>query len=81
MLEADDGTPIYMMNRGYRHAPPDVAARQEALEPVEPTEYYMRIAPTFETPIGKHDWLTRTIIVGSAERRSDHSIFDYYAVL
>jgi hypothetical protein len=80
-LEADDGTPIYMMNRGYRHAPPDVAARQEALEPVEPTEYYMRIAPTFETPIGKHDWLTRTIIVGSAERRSDHSIFDYYAVL
>jgi hypothetical protein len=81
MLEADDGTPIYMMNRGYRHAPPDVAARQEALEPVDPSEYYMRIAPSFETPIGKHDWLTRTIIVGSAERRSDHSIFDYYAVL
>ena len=35
----------------------------------------------FETPPGKHDWLTRTIIVGSAERRTDHSIFDYYAVL
>ena len=81
MLEADDGTPIYMINRGYRHAPPATAARMEALEPVEPSEYYMRIAPSFETPIGKHDWLTRTIIVGSAERRSDHSIFDYYAVL
>jgi hypothetical protein len=81
MLEADDGTPIYMMNRGFRHAPPETAARMEALEPVEPSEYYMRIAPSFETPVGKHDWLTRTIIVGSAERRSDHSIFDYYAVL
>ena len=81
MLEADDGTPIYMMNRGYRHAPPGRRRAQEALEPVEPSEYYMRIAPSFETPVGKHDWLTRTIIVGSAERRSDHSVFDYYAVL
>ena len=81
MLEADDGTQIYMINRGYRHAPPATAARMEALEPVEPSEYYMRVAPSFETPVGKHDWLTRTIIVGSAERRTDHSVFDYYAVL
>lgn len=81
MLEADDGTPIYMINRGFRHAPPETAKRMEALEPVEPSEYYMRIAPSFETPVGKHDWLTRTIIVGSAERRTDHSVFDYYAVL
>ena len=81
LLEADDGTMIYMMNRSYRHAPPATAARMEALDPVEPSEYYMRVMPTFETPVGKHDWLTRTIIVGSAERRSDHSIFDYYAVL
>ena len=81
MLEADDGTQIYMQNRGYRHAPPETAARMEALEPVDPTMYYMRVAPTFETPAGKHDWLMRTIIVGSAQRHADHSIFDYYAVL
>jgi hypothetical protein len=53
----------------------------EALEPVDSSQYYMRMTPVFETPVGKHDWLTRTVIVGSAERHADHSIFDYYAVL
>jgi hypothetical protein len=81
MLEADDGALIYMQNRGYRHAPPETAARMEALDPVDPSMYYMRLAPTFETPAGKHAWLMRTIIVGSAARQADHSIFDYYAVL
>lgn len=81
MLEADDGTQIYMRNVGYRHAPPETARKMEALEPVEPDAYYMRLAPTFDTPIGPHDWLTRTVIVGRAERQADHSIFDYFAVL
>jgi hypothetical protein len=81
MLEADDGTTIYMTNRGFRHAPPETAAKMEALEPVDSSQYYMRMTPVFETPVGKHDWLTRTVIVGSAERHADHSIFDYYAVL
>ena len=81
MLEADDGTMIYMLNRGFRHALPETAARMEALDPVDPSLYYMRVAPSFETPVGKHDWLTRTVIVGSAARQADHSIFDYYAVL
>jgi len=81
MLEADDGTQIYMMNRGYRHAPPETAAKMEALTPVDPSQYYMRLSPSFEAPPGKHDWMMRTIIVGSAERQADHSVFDYYAVL
>ena len=82
MLEADDGTMIYMLNRGFRHAPAETAARMEALDPtVDPSMYYMRVNPSFETPVGKHDWLTRTVIVGSARRNADHSIFDYYAVL
>jgi hypothetical protein len=41
----------------------------------------MRLAPTFDTPRGPHDWLTRTVIVGRAERHADHSVFDYFAVL
>jgi len=81
MLEASDGTLIIIKNRGFRHAPPDVLRRMEALEPVDPLEYYMRVAPTFEAPVGPHDWLTRTVFVGSADRRADHSIFRYFAVL
>jgi hypothetical protein len=81
MLEADDGTQIYMQNRGFRHAPPETAARMEALENVEPSSYYMRVAPTFDAPRGPHDWLTRTVIVGTAQRHADHSFFYYFAVL
>lgn len=81
MLEADDGTQIYMQNAGYRHASPEVAARMEALEQVDPSEYYFRITPSFETPVGKHDWLTRTLIIGTAHRHAEHSVFSYYAVL
>jgi hypothetical protein len=80
MLEADDGTQIYMQNTGYRHASPEVAKKMEALEPVDPSQYYFRITPTFETPVGKHDWLTRHLIIGTADRRADHSIFHYYIV-
>jgi len=37
----------------------------------------------FDTPIGPHDWLTRTVIVGTGKRHAnpDYTIFTYYAVL
>lgn len=81
MLEASDGTLIYMRNTGYRHASPEVAARQEALEPVDPSEYYMRVSPQFDTPVGPHDWLTRHVLIGTVQRQADHSVFYYYKVL
>lgn len=78
MLEADDGTKIYLQNKGFRYAPPDVAARQEALEPVGFDEYYMRVTPTFDVETGPHDWLTKNILVGCAQRNPDHSVFHFY---
>ena len=81
MLEADDGTLIHMTNRGFRHAPPDIAKKMEALEPVSSDSYYMRVNPAFECPVGPHDWLTRTVIVGEGERHADHTVFTYYAVM
>lgn len=80
MLEATDGTQIYMRNNGYRHAPPDVAAKQEALIEVGFDEYYMRLSPTFDTPIGPHDWMTRHVIVGCGERHAEYSLFHYYVL-
>ena len=80
LLEADDGTQIYIKNAGYRHAPPEIAEKQERLEEVGFDEYYMRICPTFECEIGPHDWLTRHVIVGCGERHADYSIFHYYIV-
>jgi Protein of unknown function (DUF3237) len=82
MLEADDGTPIYIQNRGYlyRHAGDNVPVRGPGGDKV-PT--YFTITPTFDVAKGKHDWLARTIIVGQGARHTepDHTIFTYYAVL
>ena len=46
----------------------------------DPGATYCRITPRFEAPDGPHEWLTRTIFVGAAERRGASTFFDYYAV-
>jgi hypothetical protein len=80
LLEASDGTPIRLRNHGYRHGPKEVIDRLLNYEEVDPASYYMRIAPSFEVPVGPHDWLAKTVFVGTGERRPDHSIFRYWAV-
>ena len=79
LLEATDGTPIYIHNRGVAHADPAVLERIEAGETELPAPY-CRITPRFEVPAGPHDWLGRTIFVGVAERRGASTDFEYYAV-
>ena len=81
LLEAADGTPIYVRNRGFAHAAPEVQARINRGEPVNPAENYCRLAPVFETPPGPHDWMTRTVFVGYGEKHAAHTFFDYFEVL
>lgn len=79
-LEASDGTPIYIHNRGIAWSAPEVLARLEAGQPVAPEETYCRVTPRFEVPAGPHEWLARTLFVGKGERRGAQSVFEYYAV-
>jgi uncharacterized protein DUF3237 len=44
-------------------------------------EYYLRAAPSFEVPRGKHDWLTRHVFVGVGERLPDGNRVRYYALV
>jgi len=83
MLKANDGTMIYIHNEGYLY-PVD----GKPIDRNDPSwggdrEFYFRITPVFDTPIGPHDWLTRTVIVGTGKRHAnpDYTIFTYYAVL
>jgi hypothetical protein len=80
LLEASDGTPIYIHNRGLAYATPETLARIEAGESVAADATYCRITPRFEVPAGPHEWLARTVFVGTGERRGAQSLFDYYAV-
>jgi hypothetical protein len=83
MLQASDGAMIYINNTGYLY-PKD----NKPIDRNDPSwggdrEFYFRITPVFDTPIGPHDWLTRTVIVGTGKRHAnpDYTIFTYYAVL
>src|SRR5436305_8882385 len=48
-LETDDGALIGMSSFGLRHGPVEVLAALSRGEPVDPSEYYFRTAPRFET--------------------------------
>ena len=67
-IEADDGALIYVSNQGYRHGPKEIIEKLKRGEAVEDGSYYMRCTPWFETSAPQHDWLNRTIFVGTGER-------------
>ncbi|MCW2369867.1 DUF3237 domain-containing protein [Sphingobium sp. B11D3D] len=79
MLQADDGTKIYINNNGYLIPAKPGEAR---LDDGTPQPAYFCFSPTFVVPEGPHDWMGKTLIIGTGSRRSnpDHSIFTYYAV-
>jgi hypothetical protein len=81
MLQEDDGTLIYLQNRGYRWGSPDAMARMSRREDVDPSEYYMRVAPTFEVRAGPHDWLNKYVFFGVADKIPSGNIIRYYRVL
>ena len=72
-----DGVSIYIVNKGYRHGPPDVMEKLARGEDVAPDQYYFRTAPRFEVARGKYDWLARSVFVGTGERRKDHVLFTF----
>lgn len=82
LLEADDGAIIYMQNRGFRWAStPEVAARMARNEPADPSEYYMRTSPKFDAPAGPHEWLTKHVFIGVAEKVPGANRIHYFQVL
>lgn len=80
LIRANDGTLIQVFNRGFAHTTPEVQARLERGESIDPGENYFRLTPSFETAPGPHDWLTRTVFIGLGEKHPDHSTFDFFAV-
>jgi hypothetical protein len=83
MLEASDGTMIYINNMGYLYPKDGKPIDQNDPSWGGDREHYFRCTPVFDAPVGPHDWLTRTVIIGTGKRHAnpDHTIFTYYAVV
>jgi hypothetical protein len=80
LLEANDGTPILIKNKGYRYGPKAAMDALRERKDVDPATFYMRLAPSFEVAEGPHDWLTRNVIVGTGHRENGRLVFRYYIV-
>ena len=80
-LKTDDGTLIYIQNKGIRTGKPEVLARLAKGEKVDPSEYYMRTSAVFEVADGKYAWLTKSVIVGTGMRNASSVVIRFYKVL
>jgi hypothetical protein len=70
-----------MTYRGLRFGPPDIMAKLEKGEVVDPASYYFRTNPVFETAAPRYDWLNRLLAVGIGHRRADGPIYSVFEIL
>jgi hypothetical protein len=79
-LETHDGALIYVRNWGLRRGPREVMKRLASGEEVDPSEYYFRTTPIFETGAQQYGWLNGIVAVAAGERRAKEVIITVYEV-
>jgi hypothetical protein len=80
-LRTDDGALISMRSFGLRHGPPEIIAAIGRGETVDPSTYYFRTMPRFETAHPAYLFLNRLIAVASGDRRPEGPIYTIHEVL
>jgi uncharacterized protein DUF3237 len=81
VLKTDDGALIGMTYQGYRHGPAAVMDRLNRGEKVDPSEYYFRTAPFFETAAPKYAWLNGIVAVALGHRPPTGPVYRVFEVL
>jgi hypothetical protein len=80
-LKTHDGHLIYMSYKGLRHGPQWVLDRLAKGEKVDPSEYYFRTAPRFETSSEKYSFLNRILAIGVGRREATGPIYEVFQIL
>jgi hypothetical protein len=80
-LETDDGALVHMTSFGLRHGPPDVIAALARGETLDPSKYYFRTTPRFETGHPKYAFLNRLLAVSTGDRRPHGPIYTIDEIL
>ena len=79
-IRTNDGSRIYMYHHGVVYAKSDVLQRLRENKPVDPSEYYFRTTPYFETTSKKHAWLNRIAAVGKGHFVPNGIKFSVYSI-
>lgn len=80
VLETTDGALIGMTYKGIRRGPPEVIARLDKGENVDPAAYYFRTNPMFETA-SSYSWINSILAIGAGYRTPDGVIYSLFEVL
>jgi hypothetical protein len=80
VLQAASGTKVVVKNTGILKAPGAVLGALAVGDVPDPTSYYFRTQPTFETGDEELAWLNRTVAVGVAEIGRNQVIVTVYRV-
>jgi hypothetical protein len=81
LLKTDDGSLITIVNQGLRHGPAEVMQRLAKGEPVDPSAYYFRSVPVFETADLRYQWLTGSVFIASGSRLPNEVLIQVFQVL
>jgi hypothetical protein len=81
LLETVGGDLIAMTYKALRYGPPDVMAKLDSGEQVDPSQYYFRLAPLFETASKRFAWLNQCVAIGTGHRFPDGPLYNIFEVL
>jgi len=80
-LRTHDEHLIYMQYEGMRHGPAWVIEQLNKGEKVDPSQYYFRTAPVFETASEKYRFLNRILCVATGRRDPSGPIYEVFQIL
>jgi hypothetical protein len=81
VLKTTDDALIVMTYTVLRAGPPEVMAALDRGEAPDPSTYYFRMSPFFETSAKRYDWLNRIICVGIGNRLADGPVYSVFELL
>jgi hypothetical protein len=81
VLKTNDDALITVTYRGLRHGPAEAMQRLGKGEAVDPSTYYFRINPMFETAAPRYDFLNRVLAVGVGDRQAGGPVYSLFEVL
>ena len=81
VMETDDGALIGMTYRGIRHGPKEVLDRIAKGEVVNPSLYYMRATPYFETASEKYNFLNLMVAAAYGHRLATGPVYSVFEIL
>jgi hypothetical protein len=80
-MQTNDNEIIHSYYRGIINATPEIFDKIQKGEDVDPSEYYFRTTPVYETSSEKYGWLNRIVAVGVGKIAKNKVLYKNYMIL